>query len=272
MKIGDRVGRLVIVEPRLMYGSRKAWLCHCDCGCVKVVVDYSLKREVVHSCGCYAREVSSTPMSNEEKTKLSMTRKRLYAEGLLVVSPVFLDAVRRGRVQSQKEKDKRASSNRGKKRSPEQRERISRGVSKAMNDPVVREKCRQAALRSWANPEVAAKQVAAILAATSVHPNGLERRVMELLERYWPDEWQFVGDGSLILGKMCPDFVHKTNNLLIEAFGRYWHEEEDDAIRSAYLADRGYKTLVVWGDDMDEVMLGKIRRFIKEDAFAAGER
>jgi G:T-mismatch repair DNA endonuclease (very short patch repair protein) len=37
------------------------------------------------------------------------------------------------------------------------------------------------------------------------------------------DAYAFVGDGSLMIGGLNPDFASKTGSRLVEMFGCYWH-------------------------------------------------
>ena len=46
-----------------------------------------------------------------------------------------------------------------------------------------------------------------------------EKKVQALLG----DDWEYVGNGVLMIGGLNPDFKHKANNGLVEVFGCYWH-------------------------------------------------
>ncbi len=50
---GKRFGRLVV----LRFFSKYNWLCKCDCGKEKVVLDYNLISGTTKSCGCLSKEV-----------------------------------------------------------------------------------------------------------------------------------------------------------------------------------------------------------------------
>lgn len=50
--LGERFGRLVVLEPAESSGSHKKWLCRCDCGQEVVVWQMSLRRGTTASCGC----------------------------------------------------------------------------------------------------------------------------------------------------------------------------------------------------------------------------
>lgn len=53
---GHRFGRLTVVEYAGIRSKRASWLCKCDCGNEKVVLEHNLKAGRTISCGCYQRE------------------------------------------------------------------------------------------------------------------------------------------------------------------------------------------------------------------------
>lgn len=81
--------------------------------------------------------------------------------------------------------------------------------------------------------------------------------------------YKYVGDGKLIIGSKNPDFVHKKDNKLIEIFGTYWHTkkvrvyEETEKGRIEFFKRYNYQTLVIWENELDnpDLVLGKIRTF-----------
>lgn len=56
--IGQRFGRLVVIEkaPSLKSSRGKRWLCKCDCGNTTIVTQYTLRAGTTRSCGCLLRE------------------------------------------------------------------------------------------------------------------------------------------------------------------------------------------------------------------------
>lgn len=61
---GQRFGRLIVIKRTEDYISPKGqhlaqWLCECDCGNEIIVTGCNLKRELVKSCGCFSKEISS---------------------------------------------------------------------------------------------------------------------------------------------------------------------------------------------------------------------
>ncbi|RLF26316.1 MAG: hypothetical protein DRN05_07220 [Thermoplasmata archaeon] len=97
-----------------------------------------------------------------------------------------------------------------------------------------------------------------------VHPNKLERFLSELLQELFPNEYKFVGDGTVIIGGKLPDFINVNGQKkIIEFFGNYYHKREDEEIRIAYFRRYGYKTLVIWEEELNDLpkLKNKLFRF-----------
>lgn len=60
VKVGERYGRLVVLEIATERDNRqnRHWRCRCDCGTLHVVRSSHLRSGNVTSCGCYAAELS----------------------------------------------------------------------------------------------------------------------------------------------------------------------------------------------------------------------
>jgi hypothetical protein len=50
--IGNRYGKLVVIDSSENEGKRTQWLCQCDCGNKKIVITDNLKYGKTTSCGC----------------------------------------------------------------------------------------------------------------------------------------------------------------------------------------------------------------------------
>ena len=84
--------------------------------------------------------------------------------------------------------------------------------------------------------------------------------------------FNFVGDGSLIIGTKNPDFVYsKEGKKIIEVFGDYWHR--DDIVKywhqteegcKIYYEAFGYNVLIIWEKELrsPNKVAKKIREFI----------
>jgi len=97
---------------------------------------------------------------------------------------------------------------------------------------------------------------------TQLKPTKLELALSELLS----EEWKYVGDNEVIIGCKNPDFINVNGQKkLIEVFGRYWHTEEDESVRIKHFKQYGFKTLIIWEEELQnkEDLLVKIEEFEK---------
>lgn len=183
-----------------------------------------------------------------------------------------------GKSLSEEHKRKISLGGRGVKRSIETREKMSawqRGVPKS---EIVKQKISQTLKRQRLTMTNEAKQkqretwnknrernIRNVLKATQKRPNGLETKMIGIVSEL-KIPFEYVGDGSLIIGGLCPDFVNKTaKKELIEVFGSYWHEPREEKIRGAIFRKYGYRTLVVWDYEFNnkKKLLRKITKFTK---------
>jgi hypothetical protein len=96
-------------------------------------------------------------------------------------------------------------------------------------------------------------------------PNYLERQLGEILDKLYPGEFRYVGGGEVIIGGKIPDFINcNGKKLIIELFGNHWHEPNDEPERKAIFSEYGYETLVIWGNEMKDLIQveNKINNFI----------
>lgn len=56
--IGKRFGRWTVLEIGPVRKANRYLVCRCDCGTVREVVKSTLLKKGIHSCGCYARELT----------------------------------------------------------------------------------------------------------------------------------------------------------------------------------------------------------------------
>jgi hypothetical protein len=62
-ELGNRYGRLTVIEQAESRNSSARWLCSCDCGNTSTVYGFSLRRGDTRSCGCLSREVAKAQMT-----------------------------------------------------------------------------------------------------------------------------------------------------------------------------------------------------------------
>ena len=128
-----------------------------------------------------------------------------------------------------------------------------------------------ASKKTWEIPGYRVKVVRASRAATRNKQNKSEKLLNRLLQTFLPKEYKFVGDGKVIIDGFCPDFINiNGQKKIIEFFGNYWHNKpevvERDKRRLITYKKYGYKTLIIWGQELKDLAKTKISilKFNKE--------
>jgi len=101
---------------------------------------------------------------------------------------------------------------------PESRQKTIRQLEERWSDPVNRKAYgdkMKAKPKAWHE-----KRMKAVLKANL---SGKKTKLEIAVEAKLGENWKFVGDGTLMVGGLNPDFVHKDGKHLVEAFGCYWH-------------------------------------------------
>jgi len=107
-------------------------------------------------------------------------------------------------------------------------------------------------------------------------PNSLEQKIIKIIENN-NLPFKYVGDGKVVLGGRCPDFIHTDGQKkIIEAFGDYFHDpdlnetvewERTEEGRKEFFKEFGFDTLVLWQSDLEEMsnkeIANKIRKFTR---------
>ena len=114
----------------------------------------------------------------------------------------------------------------------------------------------------WQNPEHAKKCLYRRI------PSGPEQMFMNLCNEYGL-QYQYVGNGALIIDRKNPDFVgiydeHK----LIEIWGGYFKKGRDPQDKVNLFKIRGYQCLVIWASELvyPEKVILRIKKFETENA------
>ena len=99
--------------------------------------------------------------------------------------------------------------------------------------------------RLWNDPLYAQR----IVRSQNRRPTKLEQRVMSIIDtNNLP--FRYVGNGKFWIAGKNPDFVHLQENLLIEVFGNYWHEVEDETKLKQHYGKHGYDLIVIWENEL----------------------
>ena len=169
---------------------------------------------------------------------------------------------RKGHLVSEETRNKIAEAHRGHPVSKETREKL-RQWNLAHRDTLIK-----IGKKAWEHPDKVATMMANMLQARHQKPNKLEAQFSELLNTYFPNEWKYVGNGGLIIGGKCPDFVNTNGRKqLIELFGNYWHKNESPDTKIKFYKQYGFDTLVLWETDIKtlpgEILVQTIKSFTR---------
>lgn len=127
----------------------------------------------------------------------------------------------------------------GKKRSAENKAKISKSM-----------------LKLWQDPAFARAQVQAF----GMRPNHLESEVQAAIKQFG---FVYVGDGQLAVGGKVPDFWNGDHKI-VEVYGDYWHAGQNPQDRIDLFKAQGYDCLVVWEHEWQEdpaAVVERVREF-----------
>jgi len=102
--------------------------------------------------------------------------------------------------------------------------------------------------------------------------NKIEKRLLALLDRWFPGEWEYVGDGQIKIGKLYPDFMNVNGKKqVIELFGDYWHSprvignnwRKGELGRIMAFSHYGFKALIIWEHELtdERALFDKVKHF-----------
>jgi len=105
-----------------------------------------------------------------------------------------------------------------------------------------------------------------LMKAMHIKPNKPEIFLQNLLNELYPNEWEYTGDGKLVINGRIPDFANTNGEKkLIEHFGTYWHRDSNPQELIDHYRKYGYDTLIIWENELkDEELLRKnISSFVR---------
>lgn len=127
----------------------------------------------------------------------------------------------------------------------------------------------------WQNKDYKDKQVKLMRESMNIKPNKPEKKLIELFNKY-NLPYRYVGDWSFVIEGKNPDFINcNGQKKIIELFGDYWHSDKCKYKKEEYInpekrkvifAKYGYKTLIIWENELKDVskIMDKIRGFENE--------
>ncbi len=216
------------------------------------------------------------PLSRQAKKSISEKARRRWED------PAYrarVMASQKGAVRppaSQETRDKISRAHMGMRPTEETREKLraaTLGTKRRVglkNTPEAKANMSRAQKKVWQRPGFAAAQQGRMKRGQAVRPTGPERVVWEVLDQTFPGEWAYVGDGSVVIDGLFPDFIHEDGQrLIIEVFGDYWHREDVAPYRGTEkgrieaFAAEGYRTLVIWESQLTDMAMveQRVREF-----------
>jgi len=114
------------------------------------------------------------------------------------------------------------------------------------------------------NPHSREHLQAMLQIALSRKPTKPEIKLGQILDELFPNEWKYSGNGQVILGKHCPDFININHKkAVIEMFGDYWHRNDNPQIWIDDYKGYGFDCLVVWEKELKnkEYVVEKIKNW-----------
>ena len=115
---------------------------------------------------------------------------------------------------------------------------------------------------SWKDPEVARRRL------VRLSPNDSELQLQNVLDKHFPKEWKYVGNGQMWVDGRNPDFTNVNGKKqVIELFGIYWHDPilfpkrptEEELV--AHYGRFGFDCIVIWEYDIyDELNITNLVR------------
>jgi len=215
--------------------------CHCLChGRIKVRSYHRLYGIPNYIAGHHRRGEPS-PRKGKSSSRKGKTYEEIYGE-----------------EKAAEMKEKMGGMRRGRKLSEEAKKNMKGHSGVYLKSEEHKEKLRKSSKRNWQDLEFVAKQ----MRGQCVKPNKPEKQLNKLLQKLFPNQWKFVGDGQLILAGKCPDFINVNGQKkIIEHFGDYWHGEEKTGVsneeheqeRMNLFAQYGYQTLIIWQHELENI-------------------
>lgn len=145
---------------------------------------------------------------------------------------------------------------------------LAKGRRKIATDPVIRAGKSVKVKQQWQRMKI---EMIKAQRRGMKKPNKKESYLLEILEEFFPNEWQYVGNGAVVIECLVPDYIDINNKkLIIELFGDYWHGTNrarpysSEAERSDIYKKYGYRMLVIWEHELKlsrEEIAQKVRRF-----------
>lgn len=145
----------------------------------------------------------------------------------------------------------------------EKRQQLSRSLTGNQNalghtlSAEGRQSCSEGLKAVWEDSERRDIMLKNMQESWHLRPTQPELYVQKTLDKHFPGEWEYTGDGRVWLDGRNPDFMNVNGKKqVLEVFGMFWHEESEEAERTAHYKKLGFDCLVIWEyDTLDEDLI-----------------
>jgi hypothetical protein len=104
----------------------------------------------------------------------------------------------------------------------------------------------------WKNEEYREKTIKKIIKRMIKRPTSLERRFIDIIQKY-KLPYKYVGDGSFLIGFKNPDFINiNGDKSCIEVANRFHHQGDWAIKRREHFKNYGWDCAIIFEDEMDE--------------------
>lgn len=94
-------------------------------------------------------------------------------------------------------------------------------------------------------------------------PTSLEKKMDEFLQRHFPNQWKYTGNGSFVVGGKNPDFVHTSKKYVILVNGEHWHQDIfEEPVQINHYLQYGYNCIVIWENELKHINTKKLKQKI----------
>jgi len=123
----------------------------------------------------------------------------------------------------------------------------------------------ESAKKAWKDEEKRKRIAEASIKAVNKRPNKSEEKLKNILSELFPNDYEYVGNGKVIIEGYCPDFINTNGKKkIIELFGCYWHKCKECGYGNEKLTARdrkrikiyrkyGYESLIIWGHELENI-------------------
>lgn len=116
----------------------------------------------------------------------------------------------------------------------------------------------------WCNKDFAEKRIKALFKAFCKKPNNFEIACSKFLDKLFPGEYKYTGDGSFFINNKSPDFISNKHRIVILCNGIYWHllkygfddtnqnRKQIEIKESVPFLEAGYDVLFIWENELEK--------------------